>query len=260
MIEPFADDAAAGHRYTEGMSSNPTTPPANAVTISSIAALIGDPARANILSALMGGKALTAGELAFCAHITPQTASSHLAKLLDGQLVAVEKQGRHRYFRLASVAVAEAFESLSGLAAAGPARQRTTGPRDVSMRRARTCYDHMAGTLAVAITDSLVDRGVVVIEDRSGLITEDGSRFLSGIGITFKARTGSARPLCRTCLDWSERRMHLGGQLGASLLTKSLEQNWVRAAGDDRALTITRSGEHAFHKIFGLGTDLIWRP
>lgn len=260
MTELFADDAAARHRYSEGMNTNATPPAANASTISSIAALIGDPARANILSALMAGKALTAGELAFCAHVTPQTASGHLAKLLDGQLVAVEKQGRHRYFRLASPAVAEAFESLSGLAAAGPARQRSTGPKDVSMRRARTCYDHMAGGLAVAITDSLVGRGLVVIEDRSGMITEDGSRFLSDIGIALKARTGSTRPLCRACLDWSERRMHLGGQLGASLLTKSLENNWVRSANDDRALTITRDGEQAFHKIFALSRDLQWRP
>lgn len=232
-----------------------TAPQANANTISATAALIGDPARANILSALMGGKALTASELAYSALVSPQTASGHLSKLLDGGLVAVEKQGRHRYYRLASTSVAEAFESLSGLAAGAPARQRVTGPRDIAMRKARTCYDHMAGSLAVAITESLAGQGLIVIEDRSGLITEDGRRFLAGIGIDLPERTGSGRPLCRTCLDWSERRMHLGGRLGASLLETSTARNWVRPAADSRALTVTREGERAFRDVFRLSSE-----
>lgn len=234
------------------MSTPTLHAPANASTISAIAALMGDPARANILSALMGGKALTASELACCAGVSPQTASGHLSKLVDGGLVTVEKQGRHRYHRLASTSVAEAFESLSGLAASGPARQRRTGPKDAAMRHARTCYDHMAGRLAVAITDALTAKNLIVVEDRSGMITDEGRRFFSDFGIDLENRPGSARPLCRTCLDWSERRMHLGGRLGASLLTRSLELNWVRANNGTRSLTLTREGEHGFQKQFGI--------
>ena len=234
------------------MSTQTITASANANTISAIAALMGDPARANILSALMGGKALTASELAYCAGVSPQTASGHLAKLVDGGLVSVEKQGRHRYHRLASASVAEAFESLSGLAATGPRRQRATGPKDAAMRQARTCYDHMAGRLAVAITDALSSRKLIIIEDRSGLITDEGKSFLAGIGLDLDPKEKSARPLCRTCLDWSERRMHLGGRLGASLLTRSLELHWVRPGKDSRSLSITPKGELEFRSLFGI--------
>ncbi|WP_299862535.1 helix-turn-helix transcriptional regulator [uncultured Hoeflea sp.] len=231
---------------------------ANANTISSLASLIGDPARANILLALMGGKALTAGELAFCASVRPQTASGHLAKLIDGQLIAVERQGRHRYYRLASPAVAEAFENLSSLAAAGPGRHRPTGPKDASMRHARTCYDHMAGRMAVAITDVLVERRFLVVEERSGLITEEGKHFLAGIGIDPDAGAASRRPLCRTCMDWSERRMHLAGRLGASLLLGFMDRNWVRRTRHDhRTLVITPAGETGFRELFGISPHLL---
>lgn len=233
------------------------TAPANANTISAIAALIGDPARANILSALMGGKALTAGELAYCASVSPQTASGHLARLVDGGLVSVEKQGRHRYHRLASVSVAEAFESLSGLAATGPRHHRTTGPKDAAMRLARTCYDHMAGGLAVAITESLTSRRLIVLEDRSGLVTDEGTSFLASIGLDLDPKAKSTRPLCRACMDWSERRMHLGGRLGASLLQRSVECNWVRQDNDSRTLTITPKGEIALRTQFGIPAEAL---
>ncbi|MGJ8570742.1 MAG: ArsR/SmtB family transcription factor [Hoeflea sp.] len=239
------------------MTIKTVSAPANANTISAIAALIGDPARANILLALMGGKALTASELAYCAGVTPQTASGHLAKLVDGGLVSVEKQGRHRYHRLASASVAEAFESLSGLAATGPRRHRTTGPKDAAMRQARTCYDHMAGRLAVAITDALSSRQLIIIEDRSGLITDEGKSFFAGLGLDLDPKAKSARPLCRTCLDWSERRMHLGGRLGASLLQRSIECNWVRPGNDSRSLTITRGGERGFQDLFGIPVEVL---
>ena len=239
------------------MTTHPLAAPANANTISAIAALIGDPARANILPALIGGKALTAGELAYCAGVSAQTASGHLSKLLDGGLVTVEKQGRHRYHRLASTSVAEAFESLSGLASAGPKRQRTTGPKDAAMRQARTCYDHMAGRLAVAITDALTSRDLIVVEDRSGFITDKGRKFFSQIGLDIDPVAKSTRPLCRTCLDWSERRMHLGGRLGASLLKRSVECNWVRPGKDSRTLSITPRGELDFHKLFGISAEAL---
>lgn len=239
------------------MSTPSVTAPANANTISAIAALIGDPARANILLALMGGKALTAGELAYSAGVSPQTASGHLSRLVDGGLVTVEKQGRHRYHRLASSSVAEAFESLSGLASATPSRQRRTGPKDDAMRHARTCYDHMAGRLAVAITDALTSRQLIIIEDRSGLVTDAGQDFLSGIGLDLESEARSSRPLCRTCLDWSERRMHLGGRLGAALLQKSIDCNWVRPGKDSRTLAITPRGELDFHSLFGISPAML---
>ncbi|PHR19744.1 MAG: transcriptional regulator [Hoeflea sp.] len=237
------------------MSTETVTAPANANTISAVAALMGDPARTNILFALMSGKALTATELGYHAGVSAPTASGHLAKLLDGQLITLEKQGRHRYYRLASPAVAETLEGLTTLAASGPKPLRPTGPKDAAMRQARTCYDHMAGRLAVAITDALTAQNLIVVEDRSGMITDEGRRFFSDFGIDLEKRPGSARPLCRTCLDWSERRMHLGGRLGAALLTRSLELHWVRSVNGTRSLTITRDGERGFHDQFGIAIE-----
>jgi DNA-binding transcriptional ArsR family regulator len=226
-------------------------------SISTVAAMIGDVARANILFALMSGKALTATELGYHAGVSAPTTSGHLAKLLDGQLITLERQGRHRYYRLASSAVAEALEGLSNLAVSGPRRHRPTGPRDQAMRQARTCYDHMAGRLAVAITDALISRKFIMLEERSGLITDEGQQFLSSIGLDLASHSKSGRPLCRTCLDWSERRMHLGGRLGAALLEKSIERNWVRPIKDSRALAITRDGETGLRKVFGIPADTL---
>ncbi|MBC7284477.1 helix-turn-helix domain-containing protein [Hoeflea sp.] len=236
------------------------TNPASATTISAIAALIGDVARANILSALMSGKALTATELAHHAGVSASTTSGHLARLVDGQLIAVERQGRHRYYRLASAAVAEAFESLSNLAAIGPRHHRPTGPNDRAMQHARTCYDHMAGRLAVAMTDALTSRGLIIVEDHSGLITDAGRHFFADFGIDLEPKPRSARPLCRTCLDWSERRMHLGGRLGAALLAQALRRHWLRPIKESRALAITRDGERGIHEVFGVPLDMLASP
>lgn len=233
---------------------------ASGLSIAAVAALIGDVARSNILHALMGGKALTATELGHHAGVSAPTTSGHLARLLDGQLVAVEKQGPHRYFRLASPAVAEALEGLGNLAATGPVRHRPTGPKDLAMRHARTCYDHMAGRLAVALTDSLTARGLIVFEDRAGLVTDDGRSFFADLGIDLDPKPKSARPLCRTCLDWSERRMHLGGRLGASLLARSVERGWVRTIKESRALDITRAGERGFADTFGIPMETLLSP
>ncbi|PWW04405.1 ArsR family transcriptional regulator [Hoeflea marina] len=233
---------------------------ATGLSIATVAALIGDVARSNILHALMGGKALTATELAHHAGVSAPTTSGHLARLVDGKLVLMEKQGRHRYFRLASPAVAEILEGLGNLAAAGPARHRPTGPKDLAMRHARTCYDHMAGRIAVALTDSLTERGLIIIEDRSGLVTDDGRRFFAGFGIDLESKPRTARPLCRTCLDWSERRMHLGGRLGASLLARSIERGWVRTIRDSRALEVTRAGERGFTETFGIASEMLRPP
>jgi DNA-binding transcriptional ArsR family regulator len=224
-------------------------------TLAQTGALIGDPARANILLALMDGRALTAGELAWHAGVSAQTASGHLGKLVEARLVAVVRQGRHRYHRLASVEVARAVEALSTLAAAGPARHRPLGPRDAALRLARTCYDHLAGLLAVALADSLCARGHLVLadaEEGAAAVTEAGGRFLAG---TFGLDLGAAhgrRPLCRTCLDWSERRPHLGGRLGAALCRRSLELGWLAHVRDSRALALTASGRDGYRAVFGI--------
>lgn len=226
-------------------------------TIAEVASLIGDAARANMLSALMGGQALAADELARYAGVTAQTTSGHLAKLLDAQLIAVEKQGRHRYYRLASPEVAQAIHALMTLAASGPKRHRPVGPRDAALRLARTCYDHMAGRLAVALADSLNDLGYVRLSDGAGRVTPEGQRFFCDFGLDMGTEPRSKRPLCRTCLDWSERRPHLAGSLGAALLDKTLDLGWVSRMPESRALRITRAGEMGFAATFRLASD--WR-
>ncbi len=226
-------------------------------TIAGVASLIGDAARANILSALMGGHALTAGELARHAGVTAQTTSGHLAKLVDAALISLEKQGRHRYYRLASPEVAQAMQSLMVVAATGPKRHHPIGPRDEGMRTARTCYDHLAGRLALALADSLSERGYVSLADGVGIVTEKGSRFFADFGIELAADGRSKRPLCRTCLDWSERRPHLAGHLGAAILARLLELKWVVRSPGTRALEITSSGQRGLVATFQVSP--IWR-
>ncbi len=181
--------------------------------IASVAALIGDPARANILTALMGGRALTASELAEVAGVTLPTASGHLAKLADAALVAVEKQGRHRYHRLHSGDVAEVLEKLMGLAQRTGAVRVRTGPRDEAMREARLCYDHLAGEQGVALLSRLFETDLLSPGETPSL-TDKGRNAFSGIGIDLDALERKRRPLCLHCLDWSERRHHLAGGLG----------------------------------------------
>ncbi|EXL09289.1 ArsR/SmtB family transcription factor [Aquamicrobium defluvii] len=228
-------------------------------TIAAVAALIGDPARANMLSALMGGQALTAGELARHAGVTAQTTSGHLARMADAELVVPQKQGRHRYYRLASPEVARVIEALSVLAAEGPKRHHPVGPRDEALRRARTCYDHIAGRLGLALADSMQECGHIVLADGAGIITSAGTRFLAETGINLDS-SPSKRPLCRTCLDWSERRPHLAGRLGAALLTRLLDLKWIARTPDSRALRITKAGESGLAQTFGIPHDWHSRP
>lgn len=226
-------------------------------TIAEVASLIGDAARANILSALMGGQALTAGELARHAGVTAQTTSGHLGKLSEARLIAVEKQGRHRYYRLASPDVAHAIHALMAVAANGPKRHHPIGPKDEALRLARTCYDHMAGRLAIALADTLTVKGYVMLADGAGLITDEGRRFFCDFGIDLDGVPRPKRPLCRTCLDWSERRPHLAGRLGAALLDQTLDLGWISRTPESRALRITRVGEAGFGSSFDLPTN--WR-
>jgi DNA-binding transcriptional ArsR family regulator len=220
--------------------------------IARIGALIGDPARANILNALMSGKALTASELAMEAGITGQTASSHLKKLMEGGLLAQAKQGRHRYFTIAGPQVGAVLEAMMGLAATKGHLRTRTGPRDPAMRAARVCYDHLAGDMAVRIFDSLQSRAFVTVSTgKGGLeLTSDGALFMSGIDIDLKALAGSRRPLCRSCLDWSERRDHLAGSLGAALLTKFQDNGWLRRETGTRIVTISAQGHAALNELF----------
>lgn len=224
-------------------------------SIAEIADLIGDAARANILSALMGGEALTAGELARHAGVSAQTTSGHLAKLASSRLIAPEKQGRHRYYRLASPQVAYAMEALMSVAAAGPPRHRPFGPKDEAMRMARTCYDHIAGRLGTALADSLCEHGHVVLSDDAASVTVKGHRFLRELGIDLAADAHSRRPLCRTCLDWSERRPHLAGRLGTALFRHALGLGWVARVAESRALRITRAGEREFAANFRISPE-----
>jgi DNA-binding transcriptional ArsR family regulator len=222
--------------------------------IAMIAALVGDPARSNMLTALMTGRALTASELAHQAGVTPQTASSHLSKLEAGGLVEQEKQGRHRYFRLSDPDVAAVLEGLEGLAArAGHMRVRT-GPKDPALRHARVCYDHLAGDLGVQMLDSMKQQRWLRQRKQDIELTAEGERFLTDtLQISADALAHPRRPLCRACLDWSERRHHLAGTLGAAILTRFTELKW--AARDvtpgSRVVNFTRNGEKRFAALFG---------
>ncbi|SES39105.1 metalloregulator ArsR/SmtB family transcription factor [Rhizobium sp. NFR03] len=220
--------------------------------IAQAAHLMGDPARANMLAALIGGEALTAGELASHAGITPQTASGHLAKLLDGRLVAAERQGRHRYFRLASPSVAHVLEGLMGLSQTSPASPaKRHGPRAEAMRWARTCYDHMAGRIAVEIAANFEQRGLVHRSEGVGVLSAEGHRFFCDFGIDLAGISPSKRPLCRMCLDWSERRPHIAGKLGAAMLTRTIELGWVVRRPNTRTLTISATGRRGFADMLG---------
>lgn len=224
---------------------------ASANAIAEVADMIGDAARANILSALMGGQALTAGELARYAGVSAQTTSGHLAKLTRARLIGVAKQGRHRYYRLISPQVAHAMEALMSVAANGAPRHRPLGPKDEALRAARTCYDHMAGRLGTALADSLCRHGHIVISDSAARVTAKGQKFFCDFGLDLDDGQ-SRRPLCRTCLDWSERRPHLAGRLGASLFDRALDLGWIARVADSRALKVTRAGERGFASRFGI--------
>lgn len=219
--------------------------------IALVGSLVGDPARANMLASLMTGRALTATELAQEAGVTPQTASTHLARLVDGGLLAAEKQGRHRYFRLADPDVAHALEALMGLAArAGHLRVRT-GPRDPEMRQARVCYDHLAGDLGVRLFDRLRNAKLIAGSGGDLAVTGAGKRFFADFGIALDDLGGRRRPLCRPCLDWSERRHHLGGSLGSALLTRFFHLKWARREPDTRVVRFSPRGLAAFESFLG---------
>ena len=218
--------------------------------IARIGALIGDPARANMLTALMGGQALTATELAQAASVTLQTASSHLSKLEDGGLVRQRKQGRHRYFARADAATGALLEAVMGFAASRGHLRHRPGPKDPALRKARVCYDHLAGDYGVRMLDSLIRRGTIASQEGELTVTEQGRADLGRMGIDLEPLASSRRPICKSCLDWSERRSHLAGTLGKALLTRFLEEGWAKRSEDSRAVEFTRAGESRFLALF----------
>ena len=211
----------------------------NAPQIAEVAALVGDPARANILCALLGGRALTATELAYAAGVTPQTTSGHLGKLATARLLVQMKQGRHRYYRLAGPHVGHMLESIMGVALAGPPRFQPRSPADDKLRHARTCYDHIAGTLGVSLAERLTECEHIILGDEAGEVTEAGTAFFAHLGVDLSDARAKRRVFCRPCLDWTERRPHIGGAVGAALAKRCFELKWIERVRDGRALTIT---------------------
>ncbi len=217
-----------------------------------VASLVGDSARANILAALMGGRALTAGELANAAGVSPQTTSGHLGKLNDGRLIACVKQGRHRYYRIATHRVAEMLEGIMAMVADAPPRHRPPSKLDDAMRTARTCYDHFAGKLGVGLTDALCAHGHLALSDDGGEVTDSGVAFFEEFGVDLAVARNRRRIFCRPCLDWTERRPHLGGSVGAVLAQRCFDLGWFEHMRDSRALIITKTGRRGLNKTFGL--------
>jgi DNA-binding transcriptional ArsR family regulator len=218
-----------------------------------VAALVGDTARATILAALMGGQALTASELASLARISKSTASGHLGKLVAARLLSVTQKRRNRYYRIASPLVAKMLESIKAVAALEtPARYQPRSSQDDALRFARTCYDHVAGRLGVAIADALVAKKFVVLTEEGGEVTKAGVRFLTTFGADLNAKPAGRRIFCRACLDWSERRYHVAGFVGAEIWRRCVELGWLRQTRGSRVVTITTAGRRGLRETFGI--------
>jgi DNA-binding transcriptional ArsR family regulator len=225
------------------------------LAVASVAALLADPARATMLAALLDGRALPAGELAYAGGVTAQTASAHLSKLLRGGLVAVETEGRHRYYRLSGPHVAEAIERLATVRPLEPTRRRALGPYARELRFARRCYDHLAGQLGVALARALQQRGIIApAPDKRCEVTPAGADWFREIGIDIAALKPTRRGLARQCLDWTERRHHLAGPIGAELLRALCERGWLRRLPVSRAIQVTPSGRLELQHRLGIDT------
>lgn len=219
------------------------------MNLAQVGSLIGDPARANMLAALMGGAALTASELALEGGVGMPTASAHLSKLVDGGLVIVRKQGRHRYYTLSDNRVAGMLETIMGVSVALGPKRVLPGPRDSDMRAARVCYDHLAGEMGVAMLDSFLARELIQMEDEQPRLTETGKSYFKNLGIDLDAMAKRRRPVCRTCLDWSVRRAHLAGGLGAALLDRMLTRGWAWREKGSRVVRFTPMGRREYEAL-----------
>lgn len=222
------------------------------VNIAAVAALIADPTRAAFLDELLDGRALPAGELAHRAGVTASTASTHLARLVEGGLVVVERSGRHRYFRLAGASVARALEALAAVAPLKPVRSLRQSNISAALRSGRTCYDHLAGVLGVQLTQALVDSGSLSVVEGNFVLTDAGAERLAAFGVDLPAVKRSRRAFAPCCLDWSERRHHLAGALGAALLHRLLELGWIARTESSRAVKLTPAGQNGLKAEFGL--------
>ena len=237
-----------------------------AANLVEVAALVGDTARATMLNALMGGQSLTATELAYCASVSRSTASDHLSKLVGARLLTLTRSGRFSYYRIASPLVATMLESLKVVAAIEvPPRRHPRSASDDALRFARSCYDHLAGRVGVAVTDALLAMGHIVLTDEGGEVTPSGERFLCELGVELKPRT--RRLFCQPCLDWSERRYHLKGLVGGRILDRLFELGWLKRVSNSRALQLTSSGRAGLSELFqieinndGVPTSRLSRP
>lgn len=218
--------------------------------IARTAALIGDLARASMLTALMSGKALTATELSKEAGITVQTASSHLRKLEEGGLISVRKQGRHKYFAIANEEVAHVIEGLMGLALGSEPLKSRIGPTESALRHSRVCYNHLAGTMGIQLYDSLMSKRILQLNDDELSLTRKGIKFVSEFGIELESLQSKRTPLCRECLDWSERRSHLAGSLGRAFLTKFESLRWTKRVEGTRIMKFSNRGTDMFNRSF----------
>ncbi|MCK6074828.1 ArsR/SmtB family transcription factor [Paenibacillus silvae] len=221
--------------------------------ITVIASLIADTSRSIFLAALLDGRALPAGELAYMAGVSPQTASNHLAKLVAGGLLQVEQQGRHRYYRLASQEIADLIEKMASIAPPAQIRSLKQSSQLQQLSHARTCYDHLAGKLGTSLCEALLESGYLVEpnepQSKDYLITEKGSQWLSSFGIKLQSKPGSRRAIARKCLDWSERRHHLSGLLGEQLFQRLLELNWIRQKPGSRSIEVTETGKSGLYEV-----------
>ncbi len=220
-----------------------------AANLVEVAALVGDTARATMLNALMGGQSLTATELAYCANVSRATASGHLSKLVAARLLTVTRQRRFSYYRIASPLVATMLESIKVVAAIEvPPRRQPRSANEDALCFARSCYDHLAGEVGVAMTDALVAMGHISLTDEGGEVTAAGMHFLAAFGVDVTART--RRIYCQPCLDWSERRYHLKGLVGARILDRLLDLGWLKSVPGSRVLQLTSSGRAGLFETF----------
>ncbi|MED3562735.1 helix-turn-helix domain-containing protein [Bacillus xiapuensis] len=217
--------------------------------LSNIASIISDPSRAAILTVLMDNRFHSAGELAYMARIKPQTTSYHLAKLIDADLIMVENQGRHRYFKIQNQEVAQIMETLLTLSSPPKIRSLKQSTEDKQVRFARTCYDHPAGYLGVQLTEALIKKEYLTDEF---ILTDSGAAFLSSLGIDIQEVRKKRRSFCHKCLDWSEKRYHVAGALGYAILELLLNNHWVERLPKTRALKITNGGKKALKEIFSI--------
>ena len=226
----------------ERMSINPN--------MAEVASLLGETSRATMLASLMDGRYHTASELAYMANIKPQTASFHLAKLVEGNLLIVEKQGRHRYFQLANEDIAQFLETFLAISPPPEIRSLKQSSQMKFLQEARTCYDHLAGKLGVHLTESMVDSGYLQKEQNEYVVTSEGVAFFTQFGLDLKNLKRKRRSFCHACLDWSERRHHLAGALGHGLLIHFLELEWITRVPTIRAIKVTEKGRKGFKQVF----------